>query len=490
MTGLKEEFAKQLQRKGFVMGHSEQQRQATKKAVARAAKRGTKATERSSTLWSSVRKEAARAAPVVRAVAGTGETVGEFLGETQIGFTGGYKLQLLKRRGQDLAPPKLWNQQEVELEEMRDLVRLSRAQGTWVAYARWFDAFAAYGSTRGVDVRVWRRDSREHELCMVTLLRSMVNTMRKQYAYGSVNMMVTAVARAAKDFGWHNPRSDEVLAAMLGGLKNLKGMNKRKQQAMLAEHVKEIMAMRKEGDMSLVQWTLIKAIVMVGWMAFLRVSELIGGGKVGGELKDGPSGLDVCDVTMVEGQGAESRLELLVRSAKNDQSMEGHTTTVYADELNGEGCALHRLREWMQQAGLSRHSKCTKGRAGCAQCGRPRCICDCLACGKLFRSVVHGKVRDNALSRTSLTRHLRHLYERLEGKGVVPEGTAQTVSGISLRAGGVTEAAANGIMRELLAGHGRWKSNSGPEQYDRNDKRKFRVISDTLQDAMRKQKKR
>ena len=149
--------------------------------------------------------------------------MGEFLGETQIGFRGGYELQLLKRRGQGLAPPKLWSQQEVELEEMRDLVRLSRAQGTWVAYARWFDAFAAYGCTRGVDVRVWRRDSREHELCMVTLLRSMVNTMRKQYAYGSVNMMVTAVARAAKDFGWHNPRGDEVLAAMLGGTQEPQG---------------------------------------------------------------------------------------------------------------------------------------------------------------------------------------------------------------------------------------------------------------------------
>ena len=59
MTGLKEEFARQLQRKGFVMGHSEQKRQATKQAVAKAVKRGTKATERSSTLWSSVRKEAA-----------------------------------------------------------------------------------------------------------------------------------------------------------------------------------------------------------------------------------------------------------------------------------------------------------------------------------------------------------------------------------------------------------------------------------------------
>ena len=66
----------------------------------------------------------------------------------------------------------------------------------------------------------------------------------------------------------------------------------------------------------------------------------------------------------------------------------------------------------------------------------------------------------------------------------VEEGTAAKVSGISLRAGGVTEAAAQGIMRELLAGHGRWKSSSGPEQYARQDKRKFRVISDVLQGSV------
>ena len=64
--------------------------------------------------------------------------------------------------------------------------------------------------------------------------------------------------------------------------------------------------------------------------------------------------------------------------------------------------------------------------------------------------------------------------------GEVPEGTAQEMSGISLRAGGVTEAAAQGIHKEILAGHGRWCGVSGPEHYDRNDKRKYRVVSDRL----------
>ena len=80
---------------------------------------------------------------------------------------------------------------------------------------------------------------------------------------------------------------------------------------------------------------------------------------------------------------------------------------------------------------------------------------------------------------------LTGVYERLEAEGHVEEGTAQVVSGISLRAGGVTEAAAAGVEKEILAGHGRWRSLNGPESYDRQDKRKFVRVSDALQMSMR-----
>ena len=244
----------------------------------------------------------------------------------------------------------------------------------------------------------------------------MVNRMRAKYAYGTVNMMVTAVARAAKDFGWGNPRDDEVLTAMMQGLKNLKGLNKKKQQAMLAEHVAAIMTMRKEAGMALELWILVKAMVIVGWMAFLQVSEMVGSGRYkGGEPKDGPSGLDVCDVAVMVEKGKVGRMELSVRSAKNDQSMEGYTTTVYADELQGEGCAIRGLQEWLSVAGLLKQKGCTKGRTGCKVCGRPKCVCDCKQCGKLFRNVVHGKVGAMPVSRAGLTMHLKKLYVRLEG---------------------------------------------------------------------------
>ena len=108
-------------------------------------------------------------------------------------------------------------------------------------------------------------------------------------------------------------------------------------------------------------------------------------------------------------------------------------------------------------------------------------------CGKLFRGVIQGKVQAGPMPRTGLTRVLWEVYSMLEDQGKVPAGTAEEASGISLRAGGVTEAAACGMEKEILAGHGRWKSLSGPESYDRQDKRKFERVSTTLQNAMHQQ---
>ena len=54
-------------------------------------------------------------------------------------------------------------------------------------------------------------------------------------------------------------------------------------------------------------------------MDFLRVSEIIGSGYTGkGEVKEGPPGLDVCDINIVEGEGERTRIELTTRQAKGD----------------------------------------------------------------------------------------------------------------------------------------------------------------------------
>ena len=72
---------------------------------------------------------------------------------------------------------------------------------------------------------------------MVTMLRKMVVSMRQKYAYGTINMLVTAVTRASRDFGWASPREDERFAAVMEGLRRIKGVCAKKKLAMIAEHV-------------------------------------------------------------------------------------------------------------------------------------------------------------------------------------------------------------------------------------------------------------
>lgn len=462
-------------------------RKANKKAAANMAKRSGMRDEWKAQRWKATRAEAkqlARPGP-----SKPGRTVGALLGQDSFGFGGEYEPKLLKRRGKGVVAPTHWTEEEVEMQELRDLAVLGRAQGTWKGYQRWCRNFELFAKSRGVDVGEWEPNCDEDDVELVELLMRMVNVMKEKYAFGTINMLVTAVARAAKDFGMASPREDEQLDAVLKGIKKLKGLSKKKKMAVLAEHVRYLMDLRKAGSMALERWALLKTVVLVGWMGFFRVSELLGSGRrKTGELADGPSGLDVCDVGF-----EEHRMVFTVREAKNDQVREGKETVVHARELDQEDasvCAMQRLKEWMRLAGLEKREGCTKGRKGCTECGRPRCICECKACGKLFRNVTHGKVMANPLARASLAAEMKAMYARLEEMGVVEAGSAEQVSGISLRAGGVTEAAANGIHKEILAGHGRWCGVSGPEAYDRNDKRKYKVVSTTLYEAMERTSKK
>ena len=91
------------------------------------------------------------------------------------------------------------------------------------------------------------------------------------------------------------------------------------------------------------KWALTKALMMVGWMAFLRVSEMMDSGMERGQPTEGPPGLDVRDAVFVNEPGTRGRLDLRVWSAKTDQEGAGETTVVYDDEL---GKASVPSRSW------------------------------------------------------------------------------------------------------------------------------------------------
>ena len=168
-----------------------------------------------------------------------GDTIAAFMWRREIGFPQKVeKPKLVQRRGADLAPPKHWTQEQVEAQEERDLVLHSRGPGTWVSYTRWWQLFATFVRTKGVHLSTsdWKTDSAGDRMVMAMMLRKMVVSMTQKYAYGTISMLVTAVTRAAKYFGWASPREDERFAAVMEGLRRIKGMCAKKKLAMIAEH--------------------------------------------------------------------------------------------------------------------------------------------------------------------------------------------------------------------------------------------------------------
>ena len=77
-----------------------------------------------------------------------------------------------------------------------------------------------------------------------------------KYAVGTVEMLVTSCARAAKDFGWASPRESARLQSVLKGLANLRGVTKKKKLAMVADHVAAIMDLPKPPGIAFADWAL------------------------------------------------------------------------------------------------------------------------------------------------------------------------------------------------------------------------------------------
>ena len=69
-------------------------------------------------------------------------------------------------------------------------------------------------------------------------------------------------------------------------------------------------------------------------------------------------------------------------------------------------------------------------------------------------------------SDSTLGKRVKEAYGWLESEGLVPDGTTEKVSINSLRRGGNTAAAAEGIRRSIRQKHGRWKSEGMPDEYD------------------------
>lgn len=85
---------------------------------------------------------------------------------------------------------------------------------------------------------------------------------------------------------------------------------------------------------------------------------------------------------------------------------------------------------------------------------------------------------------STLGKVVKQAYMALEEDGALPAGTAQRMSMNSLRRGGNTISSAEGVRRAVRKKHGRWRTESMPDEYDDYGEGDEATVSRALQKSV------
>lgn len=321
----------------------------------------------------------------------------------------------------------------------RQLQTASRATATRVSYRHWWQVFCEFCTQVS-----WARDVAAIPLPVHPDVVAMwVAWLSARYAESTIAISLAAIAAVHVGYGLQSPAGGARIRSMLSGVARtgrVRGVLE--PVVVLPAHLRAFVNLTSVESVAGRPWSGLrvlraKAMVVLGFMAYLRKSEV--------------DGLDRCDVTR-----ERDCTKVRVCRAKNDPVGRGRVTVV------GAACGDSRTMEqtlwtWVDTAGLLVSGSCSKSRDPRARC---------LACGPLFpRLGGHATVSRAPIGKGTLTAELRGLYEQCQKVGSLPLSIdVKKLSAISLRRGGNSAAVAAGVSSQIRAAHGRWKAVETPDQ--------------------------
>ena len=334
------------------------------------------------------------------------------------------------------------SQQEFRRQLKVDMMAMSKAPLTWKAYARWWPLWEQCTQEYGVEP--WRGG--EHLDSLMAVMQDVVVDLYAKggFAAKTIGQMVQAVVTRLKDTGQGDLRSFPEMGAQTEGLARILGTVVQKKDCTSEEEVAAFLDEQIPdwaGQCGELQWLNLVNIVVLAWAVFLRKQEIIN--------------LKLCDL-----QWEQDKLRVWVQNTKNDKQGEGRESCVHAAETSADGRGLmEEIRNGLMavHGTLERSEKCTKAATPTRRCEH---------CRPVFPSVTANKKHRRPIPESSLPKLIKKGYRWLEERGVVPEGKYRKISTSSLRRGGNTMAAAEGIRQTVRAKHGRWRSEATPTEYD------------------------
>ena len=216
-----------------------------------------------------------------------------------------------------------------------------------------------------------------------------------------------AIHQAHTDKGLDSPVKDRLVKRTMQGIRRTFGVAQRRVRALVKDDLLELLVMvNKQKPLKAARD---KAVLLLGFAGAFRRSELVA--------------LQMEDITP-HAHG----IELLIRRSKTDQEGEGRTVFVPLAKSE-ERCPVKALQSWLELAGIG--------------------------AGPLFRQVNR---YDKVISGKALTPQSVALIVKSAVASSKGLEAAKTVSGHSLRAGFVTESAAQGLQTSAIMGQTGHKS--------------------------------
>jgi len=218
-------------------------------------------------------------------------------------------------------------------------------------------------------------------------------------AIATLQHRLVAIHRAHIDRGHISPVSDKLVKRTMQGIRRTIGVAQRRVRALVKDDLVELLV--SVSIQKPLKAARDKALLLIGFAGAFRRSELVA--------------LRIEDITP-----HANGIELLIRKSKTDQEGEGRM--VFVPHAAAEGrCPVQSLVRWLELAGIGE--------------------------GPLFRAINrHDKVvKNQALTPQSVALIVKSVMAKSKGTDA-----ARMVSGHSLRAGFVTEAASVGLQTSAI----------------------------------------
>ena len=335
----------------------------------------------------------------------------------------------------------------------------SKSEATWKSYMGWWEVLEAFGRRFGLEDL--EGAEQRHRVELVRIAAALLSLA---YAWGTINIFVTACSAKFKLKGWDSFWGVETFKATYNGIKRELGVKAEKKPPVEPWHVQEILALDCPGGWSELQWEQAQTLLLLGFELFNRRQDF-------GRLQP-------CDLREVDGVEDKRVWELLIRYAKND--VQGLTRAPRIIQAEDERCCLgRRLESYMKVMGIKVSPHCNK------VWGKPY---PCDFCEPLFPAVWRQGKKAHAMPDSRVGRVVKGMFKELAKAKpeLLTAEDAEKFSTRSMRSGGVSSAAAECVRDGVLQGHGGWLARESLRHYDQMKEKEKTVVGDALGKAISK----